>query len=179
MAAQNFPDPILAFTLTEEGKLENNPADPAGITYAGIPLRSYRNLMHNQALTVVDLEAITPGAEAAFYRAGYWVTIDGDNLPSGVDAIVFDFGVNTGPGTSERILQRAVRVAEDGVIGPITLAAVKSKSPANLIVAISGWQKAYYRALSTFPVFGAGWIARTEARTTLALKLIPTTKETT
>ena len=178
MAAANYPDPILTFTLQEEGGFSNNPDDPGGATEHGITLRTFRNMMHDQALTVADLQAITPGEEATIYRTGYWTVVDGDNLPSGIDVMVFDEGVNAGPARSERMLQEAAGLTGDdidGVIGPQTLAAVAAVPATDLVTRLTGIQRAYYRSLDTFDEFGEGWMARIDRRMTLALKLIPHT----
>ena len=42
------------------------------------------------------------------YRQEYWNKVSGDELPSGVDHAVFDWGVNSGTGRSARALQRIV-----------------------------------------------------------------------
>lgn len=180
MTAANFPQAILfGFTLPEEGGFSDNPDDPGGATQAGITLTTFRKIMKNPALTVADLKAITPEAESTIYRLGYWATIRGDELPAGIDLTTFDFGVNAGPGESEMLLQRAVGVPADGILGPISMAAIAKASPCETIVALAGLQKAHYEALPTFHIFGAGWLARNTRRATAALKLIPTTKETT
>lgn len=177
MAAQNFPNPILRFTMVEEGGFSDNPDDPGGATENGITLTTYRKIMRNPSLTVADLKNITPTSEAAIYRAGYWSVMNGDALPGGVDLMVFDFGVNAGPMHSEVLLQRAAGLegaAADGILGPISMAAIDKASPSELVAALVGLQLGYYRGLKTFSIFGAGWTARTERRSKASLQLVNT-----
>jgi lysozyme family protein len=71
-------------------------------------------------------------------------------------------------------LQKRLGVTPDGSVGPQTLAALAAQ-PAQrvplLILALSEEQDAYYRSLSNFSIYGAGWLARTSRRLTAALSL--------
>jgi lysozyme family protein len=83
-----------------------------------------------------------------------------DELPSGVDYAVFDFAVNAGPGQAKKTLQRALGVAPDGAIGPMTLAAIRDADGPTLLRAFSAEKEKFYRGLSTFATFGKGWMNR-------------------
>lgn len=177
----NFP-PCLSFTigpssfgpLGEEGGWADNPQDPGGCTMRGVTLRTYADWCARNGLpepTPDDLRAIPDSQLSVIYHGGYWRPIAGDELPRGVDLMVFDFGVNAGTGTSARLLQRVVGVAEDGDIGPITLAAVRAQRPAALIEALAVAQDAHYTGLADFAEFGAGWLARTTRRRAAALRM--------
>jgi lysozyme family protein len=80
--------------------------------------------------------------------------------------MVFDFGVNAGPRTSVKLLQRAAGVVDDGSVGPRTLAAVKAAS--GLIDALVEARLAHYRSLANFAAFGNGWTSRTRQVADLA-----------
>lgn len=175
MAAANFPHPILDFTLVEEGGFSDDANDPGGATEHGVTLAVFRKVMKNPALTVADLKAITPAEEMRVYQPGYWMTVRGDDLPSGVDLMTFDFGVNSGPGESEMLLQEAAGLTGDdvdGALGPMSMAAISRASPSDLIAKLAGVQKAHYRSLKTFRFFGVGWLSRTDRRAAAALKLV-------
>lgn len=174
MTAQNYPDPILLFTLREEGGFSNNPRDPGGATMHGITLKTFRNLMHDQTLTVDDLKNITVGQEAEIYRSGYWDKVKGDMLPPGVDLMVFDMGVNAGPVASEKMLQRALGFTGanvDGIIGSHTLAAIHDADQFKLILRIKTQHENHYKSLDTFDEFGDGWLARLGRRLHLAVEM--------
>ena len=74
--------------------------------------------------------------------------------------MVFDQAVNAGVAASSKILQRALSVAADGHVGPVTVAAANRSSPAALIVALATSQESFYRSLPGFTQFGAAWMAR-------------------
>ena len=158
----------LAFTLQQEGGFVNDPRDPGGATNKGITLATYRRWVPDA--TEDALRHISDADVARIYRAGYWSPIRGADLPAGVDLMAFDFGVNAGPGRSAKMLQRAAGVAEDGAIGPVTLAAVRDVPVAEMVRLLSDLQRTYYATLANFGFFGRGWLARTERRVAKALE---------
>jgi lysozyme family protein len=112
----------------------------------------------------------------ALYKANYWDALKGDDLPIGLDLCVFDFGVNAGVSRAARYLQRMVGARQDGIIGPMTLAAVREYVRKNgLAAAINDYQDSrvgYYRQLRTFrTTFGRGWLRRVKEVRDTALKL--------
>jgi lysozyme family protein len=170
----NWPNPILTFTLVEEGGFSNDPRDPGGATEHGITLATFRRMTAMPDATIADLQRMTANQEAAIYGAGYWLTVDGPNLPSGVDLMVFDEGVNCGPGESETLAQIAAGMFgedRDGVIGPKTLAAIGALDPGNYIVMLGMLQQQHYDSLGNFARFGEGWTARRKRRQAAALAL--------
>jgi lysozyme family protein len=83
--------------------------------------------------------------------------------------------VNAGIWRSARLLQRALRFSGeevDGCVGPETLDAAAKCDPRILVADLAERQVAYYRSLADFPIFGAGWLDRTEARRSAALVMI-------
>ena len=73
---------------------------------------------------------------------------------------MFDAAVNHGIGNAIRILQRAVGVADDGLVGQITLAAINEKSLDDVLVLFNAERLEFYAKLKTFPTFGRGWTRR-------------------
>jgi lysozyme family protein len=68
--------------------------------------------------------------------------------------------VNSGVRQAVRWLQRAVGVADDGVIGPVTLAAVRERDPQALAANMLGQRLRFMTDLSTWQTFGKGWARR-------------------
>ena len=159
---QNFAA-SLALVLKSEGGFVNDPRDPGGATNMGITrqtLAAWRHIVPWQALPVVAVELLSRDEAADIYKAEYWDRIDGDALPAGVDYAVFDFAVNSGWPKAAMTLQGIVGVAEDGKIGPITLAAIAKERPTFLIPKLCAMRLGFLRKLSTWPHFGAGWTNR-------------------
>lgn len=94
------------------------------------------------------------------YKKFYWDVMHCDDLPSGVDYAVFDYGVNSGVYKSIKVLQRLVGTAPDGIIGKQTLAAVAKVDPQQLALDICKERLGYLRGLRIFKNFGRGWTRR-------------------
>jgi lysozyme family protein len=155
----------LARVLVHEGGYVNHPSDPGGPTNKGITQRVYDSYRKGKRLATRSVKAITSEEVAAIYDRQYWDAVKGDQLPAGVDYVVFDGAVNSGPGQSIKWLQRALgplytgRV--DGILGLGTLAALKAvNNHDSLIDRICNQRLAFLRALKTWRTFGGGWSRR-------------------
>lgn len=137
--------------IGNEGGYVNNANDPGGETNWGISKRSYPSL---------DIKALTQADAKAIYKRDFWDRAQCDRLPPGVAFDVFDAAVNSGIGQSIRFLQRAVGVADDGVVGPMTLAAISRVDSEALQARFNGQRLDFMSRLTTWPVFGAGWARR-------------------
>lgn len=155
----------LAIVLHHEGGFVNHPRDPGGMTNLGVTRRVWEEWTGRPS-SEAEMRGLTPELVTPLYHARFWQVINADRLPHGVDLVVFDFGVNAGPRRGARFLQRIVGTTQDGLIGPITLAATERFAAAHgareLIRIYSDDRRDYYRRLPTFEVFGRGWLRRTD-----------------
>jgi lysozyme family protein len=110
-----------------------------------------------EPVTADDVRALTREEACEIYRANYWNAMKCDELPRGIDLMVFDFGVNAGPATSVKMLQRAVGSKPDGAVGDFTLRAVRATEPRALLEALARARLDFYRKLDTWETFGRGW----------------------
>lgn len=160
---QNYTK-ILDLVLRHEGGYVNHPKDPGGATNKGITQKVYDNDRARRGLSKQSVKNIAPEEVETIYRRSYWNVVRGDNLPSGVDYVVFDGGVNSGPMQSVKWLQRALGKSYtgvvDGVIGDLTLEAIKAHTPTDLINKICDNRLNFLKALKTWPTFGKGWERR-------------------
>ena len=149
--------------LKHEGGYINHREDPGGRTNLGVTQRVYERWV-GYPVDEKIMRSLTPDHVKTLYKVQYWDTVKGDELPSGLDLSVFDFGVNAGPKRARRYLQMLVGTAADGIIGPATLQAVKDKvSSVGLEELIRGYadlRHKYYRKLRHFKTFGRGWTRR-------------------
>lgn len=161
--------------LKHEGGFVDHPQDPGGATNMGITLNTYRSYRNNSHLTAADLRNISQDEVYDIYKTRYWDKIRGDDLPSGVDFLVFDFGVNAGNGRAVKMLQKLVGVPADGGSGPQTLKAthfVYEEGAEKLIVDYTDERAKYYQSLPHFSTFGRGWLRRTKESEDIALSMI-------
>lgn len=151
----NF-DECLALVLKHEGGWVDHPSDPGGETMMGVTKKVWEDWV-GHSVPPGSMKKLTVKDVAPLYKAKYWDKVRGDDLPDGVDYAVFDYAVNSGISRSVKTLQRCAEVADDGVIGPKTLAAVQSKNPVDLCRCICDNRLAFLRGLKTWPTFGKGW----------------------
>jgi lysozyme family protein len=162
----------LEMVLKHEGGFVDHPEDPGGATNKGITHKTYADFLGRPLEDVSELKNIPDEHVQMIYKNGYWDRIKGDELPSGVDFSTFDWAVNSGPGRAAKALQKAVMVAQDGAIGPMTLGAVAEYTPEDIIESIAQQREEFYRALRTFDTFGKGWLRRNEETRDFSLSLV-------
>ncbi len=155
MAAKNY-DEALKRLLVHEGGYTNHPSDPGGATNWGITIADYRRYVNPNA-TAADVKTMPLSSAKKIYREKYWNAVRGDDLPSGVDYAVFDFGVNSGVSRSAKYLQRILGVPQTGIITDIDVNACQRHNAANLAIRLCDDRLAFLKALKTWPVFGKGW----------------------
>ena len=137
--------------ISNEGGYVNNPKDPGGETKFGISKRAYPN---------VDIANLTREQARDIYFADFWDRGQMDQYDGAIAFQVFDAAVNHGIETAIRLMQRAAGVADDGHIGPVTVAAVKAKSVTDMLMLFIAERIDFWRKLSTWPTFGNGWAGR-------------------
>ncbi len=131
--------------INNEGGYTPGTGDPGGETNWGISKRSYPDL---------DIKALTREDAKAIYLRDFWQRGQMDQYDGAIAFQVFDFAVNSGIETAVRYLQRAVGVADDGHIGPITVAAIKALSVPHVLALFIAERLDFWRKLSTWPRFG-------------------------
>lgn len=151
--------------LGNEGGFSDNPADPGnwsggsvgsgelrgtnwGISAAAYPSKDIKNLTRDQAKLI--------------YLTDYWLKVRGDELPPALAFLAFDAAVNSGVSHAATWLQEAVGTTPDGVIGPATLAAVKTHDGkgAALCAEFVARRLVFMASLPVWRTFSLGWSRR-------------------
>ena len=162
MSASNYRR-CLSLVLAHEGGYVNHPRDPGGATNRGVTQRVYDGWRQMSGAPKRGVQHITDDEVADIYKRQYWRLVRGDDLPAGIDYMVFDFGVNSGVSRAVRYLQRQVGLEDDGVIGVVTLTAVyeaAKKDEEKFIAEYCANRMAFLRSLDIWPTFGKGWTRR-------------------
>ena len=156
-------------TIGHEGGWVNNPNDPGGETKYGVTKRDHPDL---------DIANLTLEQAKGIYFAEYWLPLGAKDLADeDVACKVFDIAINCGTRKAIEILQRAINfltpredeVAEDGSVGPVTIAAANALDPDLLLLALRGEQYQHYRSLirsdktTRYETFARGWLRRAMA----------------
>jgi lysozyme family protein len=160
MAAESYPRALSRVLVYEGGKVDDF-RDPGGRTNQGVIQRVYTAYRRNKGLSPRDVYQMDSAERDEIYRLQYWDKIKGDNLPAGVDFVVFDGAVNSGPVQATKWLQRALGVSVDGMLGEATLLAAREHPDHDRLIAdILERRLAFLKALRTWKTFGKGWTAR-------------------
>lgn len=159
-------DKAVEVVLKHEGGLVDHPNDPGGLTNFGISAR-----WAARANMKLDIRSMTKEIAIQIYRKYFWDAYNLDRIQDEKLAVkLFDTLVNVGPAQAFRFLQRSLRccgfkqVTDDGVLGPVTLAALNLAIPNHLICSFRSEQAGFYRVLAArnekFQVFLKGWLKR-------------------
>jgi lysozyme family protein len=156
-----------------EGGYSNNPKDPGGPTMRGVTLVNYQRYCATKKRPkpgIAELKKITTAEVEEIFRDDYWDRVRGDDLPTGLDYAVVDFGFNSGPGQAVKELQRVVTAlgadagGADGKIGSGTLSAVKKAIElvgiAKVINEYQDKRLAFMEGLKNWSTFKDGWTSR-------------------
>jgi lysozyme family protein len=128
-----------------EGGYVDHPRDPGGATNFGITLATLRE-WRGRPVTKNDVRTMQRSEADAIYHAHYWNRIDGDSLLAGPDAALFDVAVNSGVGRARQ--WKSLLAGKNAVDG---------------VKAVCARRRSFFRSLSTFDVFGKGWMRRVNA----------------
>lgn len=137
--------------IGHEGGYVKNPADPGGETKFGISKRSY---------PMEDIPNLTLERAKFLYKRDFWGPAGCDALPDPLRFPVFDFAVNSGVKTAVKKLQELVEEFPDGIIGPMTLAAIHSYDLKKLAIELHLERLEFMTELPNWPAFGKGWTKR-------------------
>jgi lysozyme family protein len=159
-----------------EGGYGWDKSDPGGPTKYGITCYDLAEFMHEKmdrmARWAPIVKAMTLATADQIYQQKYAVQCDFNDLMAGADCTVFDFGVNSGSSRAIKYAQDIVGVAVDGIMGPITLAAINAYDPTQFINSLCNNRLSFLKSLSTWSRFGKGWRARVADLRSYSLALL-------
>lgn len=150
----NF-DQAFDILLRHEGGFSDHAADPGGKTRFGITEAVAREVGYRG-----DMRELPVDLAKRIYKDRYWDAVRAEELPEAIRYAVFDAAVNSGPRQAIRWLQRAVGAKDDGIIGPVTLAAVRAADPERVLRRVLAARLRFMAGLPNWPAFGRGWARR-------------------
>lgn len=120
-------------------------------TKFGISAMSYPHL---------DIKNLTLDEAQTIYFNDFWVKNGIDQLPKAMQYQMFDASINHGFRNATKMLQRAVDVADDGIIGKNTMKAVGQYDQLNLVLLFNNERLKFYTGIRTWSQYGKGWARR-------------------
>lgn len=149
--------------IGHEGNFSDDPRDPGNWT-GGRPnagqLKGTKFGIASNTYPDIDIKNLTLEQAREIYRRDWWLKIGADELPGALVFQMWDFAVNAGMSTAARGAQYACGAAQDGLIGPQTVAAIKRQELNDLLLKFNAFRIRYYTSLSTWPTYGKGWANR-------------------
>ena len=162
MTTDNFP-PFIDRLLSHEGGYSSDRQDPGNWTGGQVGLGELKGTKFGIAANTypkLDIKNLTRDQAIAIYRRDFWDRSKCAQLPRAVAFQLLDGAVNSGIAQATRWLQRAAGVADDGLIGPVSLAGIKARDPNDLVFAFNGYRIDFMTRLKNWKVHGAGWMRR-------------------
>jgi lysozyme family protein len=135
--------------LKAEGGYSNDPNDPGGETQWGISKRTYPNL---------DIKNLTIDGAREIYKRDYWDKVKGDEITWPLNLYLFDAAVNQGVQPAITMLQKALSIQQDGILGNNTLSAIKKQS--GVATSFMAERAMRYTGTRSFDIYGRGWFKR-------------------
>lgn len=108
----------------------------------------------------LDIAALTRESAIGIYWKDFWMPLQGDKLPPRLSICLFDCAVNQGVETAVKLMQAALQIQTDGVMGPVTVAAIKSLEQDTAIVIFLARRALRYARDKQLDTYGSGWFGR-------------------
>ena len=151
----------------------DHPNDPGGVTNFGVSLMFLKGLGLLEGdidgdgnIDRDDVLAVTKDTSKDLFKCHFWDRPGCASMPPLVAVAYYDLAVNAGAGRSTRILQQALGVKADGIIGPLTREALRVCNQYSLALSMLDYRARWYRRLAaqkpTSKVFLKGWLNRTD-----------------
>ena len=174
----------MAHVAEWEGVYSNDKYDAGGETKYGVCMEFLRDLgtrgggdiNHDGVVDRRDVIAVTKQDAKKIFKKEFWDKPKLERFHPIVAMMMFDSNVNCGCRQTNKLLQRAVKTADDGIIGPKTIAAAEAMPVSQIIARFSEQRRRFYNGLAsnkpTQKKFLKGWLNRTNACERLAVKCL-------
>lgn len=159
-------DKFIRRILSHEGGYSTDRTDPGNWTGGKVGVGQLKGTKYGIAANTyptLDIKNLTWDQAAAIYRRDYWLAARADELPPAVGFQLLDGAVNSGVRRATQWLQRAARVADDGILGPISMAAIAKADPSDLVMRFIAERLDFMTGLRNWPDHGKGWARRIAA----------------
>jgi lysozyme family protein len=149
-------DEMIEFIIDRiEKGYSNNPKDKGGETNWGISVRAYPELEGK-------IKNLSKDDAKKIYRRDYFTPAGIAKYPARVRLAVLDGAINLGITRNNKIVQKTLnsmghKLLVDGVMGPLTLAAVQKSDPLTFLASYGRQRLAFYRSLDDYSWAGPSW----------------------
>lgn len=121
-----------------------------------------------------DLSTLTKAEAIALYRKKEWQECAGDQMPKGLDQIIYDGTVNSGKGRGIPWVGKAVKCPLPAIAAAVARSATLlsfDQRKAAVKTAIAA-RVAFLHSLAIFKTFGVGWMRRCTGMEAIGVKMV-------
>lgn len=147
--------------ISHEGGYTDDPKDPGNWTGGKVNVGQLKGTKYGIAANTyghLDIKNLTLEQAKAIYQEDFWDIIG--NAHAAVKFQLFDAAVNHGQPNAIRILQRAVKVGDDGEWGKVSQAALDAMDYQDVLLRFLGHRLKFWASLQKFDTYGRGWTNR-------------------
>ena len=158
---------LIPFIKKWEGGYVDDPDDTGGATNMGVTMATYEAYCRKKGYprpTKCRLKAMSDATWKEIFKTMYWDKCQGDRINSqSVANMLVDWYWCSGNKAAKKT-QKVLGLKQDGIIGPLSIAAINSKSPLPLFGMIAEERRAFIRNIvESNPVkrkYLRGWMNR-------------------
>lgn len=150
-------------TIGHEGKFQANPKDRGNWTSGKEGVGELKGTKWGLAAMTyphLDIANITLEQAKEIYYNDWWLKLKMERWPNVMKYQMFDAAFNHGTGRANQFIQFAVRVKDDGIIGPNTIKAVNMTDPNDIVMRFLAKRLRYFTEVKTWSEFSKGWTLR-------------------
>jgi lysozyme family protein len=156
-------DRAFAMLIGHEGVLSLDPDDRGNWTGGRVGVGEMKGTKYGISAASyphLDIRNLTLDQAKEIYRRDFWAAVRADEMPWSVALVTFDTAVNSGGALAARLLQRALKVAADGAIGPMTMRALAAADPHDIAAELLAQRHYQMTAMAGWGKNGLGWTRR-------------------
>lgn len=149
--------------IGNEGAFQNDYADRGNWTSGEVGVGELKGTKFGlSAMTYPDLDMVNVTVEAAkdIYLHDWWNKLKLDLLPQSMQFQFFDAAINHGVYNASRIMQWAIGVKADGIVGRRTRSALKKMDHNDLLMRFLSERLVFMTDVKTWKRYGKGWARR-------------------
>lgn len=161
--AQTTFDKSFDRVFTHEGGFQNDPDDRANWTSGKIgegELKGTKCGISAMTYPELDIKNLEMDMIKEIYYQDWWIALGMEIYRPAMAYQMFDAALNHGMKTASRLLQRAVSVHDDGIIGAITRRTVTSFDLDDLLLNFLAERLMFMTKIKIFDKYGRGWTRR-------------------
>lgn len=149
--------------IANEGGYQKDPTDRGNWTSGVVGRGQLKGTRYGiSAMTYPDVDILNLTLEEAkkIYFEDWWIKFKMDRFSGSLSYQIFDSAINHGFYNATRMLQRALNVKPDGIIGPITLKASQDAEENDLLMLYLSERLVFMTHLKTWKINSKGWARR-------------------